>query len=88
MFKDIYSDKNDFKTEFEIGDGIVKKAYCTSTGKLAAESCPKAYGWYDKDSMPEYCSGGHSAPETDSENEEVTNSQNSDETVTSSENEE
>ena len=41
--------------------------------------------------MPEYCSGGHSAPETDSENgenEEVTNSQNSDETVTSSENEE
>ena len=76
MFKDIYSDKNDFKTEFEIGDGIVKKAYCTSTGKLATESCPKAYGWYDKDSMPEYCSGGHSAPETDSENgenEEVSN---------------
>lgn len=91
VFKDIYSDKNDFKTEFEIGDGIVKKAYCTSTGKLATESCPKAYGWYDKDSMPEYCSGGHSAPETDSkngENEEVTNSQNSDEAVTSSENEE
>lgn len=50
----------DYSTEFPECDGIVRRSYCPSCGKLA-DSGP--YGWYDKDNMPGYC-GGHASQET------------------------
>lgn len=46
--------------EFDFGDAIVSKAYCTSTGLPAGPRCRTASGWFAKDTMPEPCNGSHS----------------------------
>ena len=61
--------------DFEDGDEVVKKYYCTHTGKLASSSCSStAAGWFKKDDLPGYCSG-HYASNTrgdDDDSEEST----------------
>lgn len=42
--------------KFEDSSYAVDKYYCTATGKLATDGCPKkATGWYKKDNVPETC---------------------------------
>jgi penicillin-binding protein 1A len=50
---------------FEESGLLVSKLYCTATGKLAAEGCPTASGWYkDKPTgMPQVCNGRHMTAE-------------------------
>ena len=49
----------------------MERHYCTRTGLLAISSCPKATGWYDKESLPGYCSGhGSSGGSSDDDAEE------------------
>lgn len=61
VMKEIYAkldDKNkEYDTEFPECEGIVRKSYCTSCGGLTSGS--GAYGWFDVDNLPDYCSGGH-----------------------------
>ena len=45
--------------EFSFSDNVEAKEYCTETGLLAVDGCPKATGYYKKDNMPDYCSGNH-----------------------------
>ena len=48
--------------EFEDTSEVVKKYYCTSTGKLASSRCySTAPGWYNEDNLPSYCSGHYSS---------------------------
>ncbi len=61
----------DYSSKFPEFDGIVSRSYCTSCGKLASNgSGSTAYGWYDADNLPGYCSG-HAYQE---EEEEESNS--------------
>lgn len=47
--------------EFEDSSDIVKRYYCTQTGKLASSNCSsKAAGWYSEGNLPSYCSGHYS----------------------------
>ncbi len=47
--------------EFEDTSEVVKKYYCTSTGKLASSKCySTAPGWYVEEHLPSYCSGHYS----------------------------
>ncbi|MBQ8470216.1 MAG: transglycosylase domain-containing protein, partial [Clostridia bacterium] len=48
------------KKNFDLDDQIVARSYCTRSGFLAGSNCPKATGYYDKDNLPETCSGRHS----------------------------
>ncbi len=48
------------KKNFELDDQIVQRSYCTRSGLLAGSGCPKATGYYDKDNLPDTCSGRHS----------------------------
>ena len=42
--------------EFTDSSYAVDKFYCTATGKLATEACPKrAVGWYKKSNLPGVC---------------------------------
>lgn len=54
--------------EFEDNSELVKKYYCTSTGKLASSNCSsRAAGWYIEEHLPSYCSGHYSSkPDNDS----------------------
>jgi len=38
-------------------ENVVSKEYCTISGLLAAESCPKATGWYKVNHPPNVCTG-------------------------------
>lgn len=59
--------------EFEDGDEVVMKYYCTRTGKLASSSCGStAAGWFKKDDLPSYCSGHYSNDDDDDTSEETT----------------
>lgn len=61
VMKEIYAkldkDGTEYETEFPECDGIVRKSYCTSCGKL--RSGTGAYGWYDVDNLPGNCTGSH-----------------------------
>lgn len=48
------------KKNFDLDDQIVQRSYCTRSGLLAGSGCPKATGYYDKDHLPDTCSGRHS----------------------------
>lgn len=50
-------DSDQYKTKFEEPEGIVKRSYCPSCGKL--RSGTGVYGWYDVNNLPGNCSGGH-----------------------------
>ncbi|EKC62042.1 penicillin-binding protein, 1A family, partial [human gut metagenome] len=62
VMKEVYEkleEKNkSFETKFPESDGIVRKSYCRSCGKL--RSGTGAYGWYDVDNLPANCTGNHS----------------------------
>ncbi len=48
--------------EFEVPDSIVTATYCKGSGLLAASYCTStATGYYDKNDMPAYCNGIHTA---------------------------
>ena len=52
----------------------VKKYYCTATGKIATDGCPKtAVGWYKKSNIPEICTAhnGTELPEPDSKEDKA-----------------
>lgn len=71
VFKQIYNNNSGLDSEFAENDSIVERQYCTRTGLLASSSCPKATGWYDKESLPGYCSGhGSSGGSSDDDAEE------------------
>lgn len=56
--------------EFEDSSEIVKRYYCTQTGKLASSHCSsKAAGWYIEDNLPSYCSGHYTEEPTDTPDE-------------------
>jgi len=67
----------------------VKKRYCTATGNLATDGCPKtANGWYKKSNLPDKCTA-HSASKndkTESGDKNNTTSQNQSGTSSGSEN--
>ena len=50
--------KEEIYKEIPESDGIVRKSYCRSCGKL--RSGTGAYGWYDVDNLPGNCTGNHS----------------------------
>lgn len=60
--KEVYAkldEKNKkYTKKFPESDGIVRKSYCRSCGKL--RSGTGAYGWYDVDNLPGNCTGNHS----------------------------
>ena len=60
--KEIYAklDENnkDYETKFPESDGIIRKSYCRTCGKL--RNGTGAYGWYDVDNLPGNCTGYHS----------------------------
>ena len=63
--------------DFEDTGKVVKRYYCTSTGKLASSGCySTAVGWYKEDSLPAYCSGHYSSynDDDDDDTEETTRS--------------
>lgn len=45
---------------FDFNDQVVARSYCTRSGLLAGPNCPRATGYYDKDNLPDTCSGRHS----------------------------
>lgn len=49
------------KKNFDYGDDVVEKAYCTKTGLLAGSNCPRSTGFYDKNNLPETCDGTHTS---------------------------
>jgi penicillin-binding protein 1A len=52
---------------------IVKRYYCTTTGKLASSSCySTAVGWYKEDDLPAYCSGHYGSSNSGDESSEET----------------
>ncbi len=56
----------DTDVEFEDTGNVVKKYYCTSTGKLASSSCySTAVGWYNADDLPGYCRGHYHSKSDD-----------------------
>ncbi len=56
--------------EFKDSTDVVKKKYCTSTGLLATENCPKTdEGWYKKKSLPSMCTS-HPASQTSNPTDE------------------
>ena len=62
--------------EFEDNSELVKKYYCTSTGKLASSNCSsRAAGWYIEEHLPSYCSGHYS---TNSDNDSGSDNNHSD----------
>lgn len=62
--------------EFEDNSELVKKYYCTSTGKLASSNCSsRAAGWYIEEYLPPYCSGHYS---TNSDNDSGSDNNHSD----------
>lgn len=58
---------DDLKTKFPETDLIVQKSYCTHCGKLSSSSSNggSAYGWYDAQNLPGYCSGHAELTTTD-----------------------
>jgi len=55
----------------------VKKRYCTATGNIATDGCPKtAVGWYRESNVPAKCTA-HPAKKNDKTNTTTTNSQSS-----------
>lgn len=62
IWKNVMSDvhKNLPKKEFELSPTMQKLEYCTATGLIASESCPKkATGYYKADNIPEICETKH-----------------------------
>lgn len=54
--------------EFEDTSEVVKKYYCTYTGKLATSNCSsKSVGWYIEDHLPSYCYGHYSSGDSDND---------------------
>lgn len=52
----------DKDVEFEDTGNVVRKYYCTTTGKLASSSCySTSVGWYNADDLPGYCRGHYSS---------------------------
>ncbi len=47
---------------FPTSDNVVEMAYCTTSGMLAAEGCPRATGYYNRDSLPPVCTSNHADP--------------------------
>ncbi len=45
--------------EFPTSEKVVEMAYCTSTGHLAVDGCPRATGYYKRDNPPPVCTGAH-----------------------------
>lgn len=74
VFEQIYDGSSGLDSEFAENNSIVERQYCTRTGLLASSSCPKATGWYDKESLPGYCSGhassGGSSSSSSKDNDE------------------
>lgn len=52
----------DYETEFPECDGLVRRSYCSSCGKLSDSG---SYGWYDENNLPGYCSGHGSSEDSD-----------------------
>ncbi len=46
--------------QFTYGNELQQASYCTYSGELAGPGCPRSTGWFDKNNMPETCSGRHS----------------------------
>lgn len=72
-----HSKKNLEGAKFEQSPDAVQRSYCTVTGLLAKDGCPKATGWYDSKNLPGTCKGGHSTPkpeENDNQQNGTTNS--------------
>lgn len=50
-----YDEKNkEYEDEFPECEGVVRKSYCSSCGKLSSGG---SYGWFDVNNLPGYCSG-------------------------------
>ena len=60
--------------EFEHSDSVVRRTYCTGSGRLASSTCySTAVGWYKEDNIPGYCTdcGSYGADSGDDEAEET-----------------
>lgn len=69
--------------EFEDNSELVKKYYCTSTGKLASSNCSsRAAGWYIEEHLPSYCSGHYSSKPNDDSGSDNNHSDSDDEPAT------
>ncbi|MCQ2483781.1 MAG: penicillin-binding protein [Clostridia bacterium] len=68
--------------EFEDTGNVVKRYYCTHTGKLASSSCySTAVGWYNADDLPGYCRGHYySSSKSDDDDKKSDSSSNSNST--------
>lgn len=61
--------------EFEDTSEVIKRYYCTQTGKLASSSCTStSAGWYTEDTLPSYCSGHYSSGNDDDDETDTTSS--------------
>ncbi len=47
---------------FPTSENVVEMAYCTTSGMLAADGCPRATGYYNRDSLPPVCTSNHADP--------------------------
>ncbi len=76
LFDEVMDDLHeglDDEKDFEYSDDLVRRAYCTESGKLCGENCTPAYGWYDYNNLPRYCDGsGHLTTETTTSAETTT----------------
>lgn len=70
----------DYETDFPECEGLVRRSYCPTCGKLS-DSGP--YGWYDENNLPGYCSGHGSS---DDDSKEKSSSDKKDDTTQKSEN--
>ena len=60
--------------EFEQSDSVVRRTYCTGSGRLASSTCAStAVGWYKEDNIPGYCTdcGSYGADDEDDANEQT-----------------
>lgn len=69
--------------EFDYGDKVVAKSYCTLSGKLAGANCPAATGYYDADQLPDTCDGTHTITINNSQSEPTSTTESTSEEASS-----
>ncbi len=86
VYEKLDAQQTEYEKEFPECDGIVRKSFCTTCGKLSNGG--GSWGWFDVNNLPGYCSG-HEEEKTDddekdknSDNNKTTSSAQGNGTVT------
>ena len=60
IWKSVFDNIDENKSDFNISEDILKLEYCTKTGLLKTDNCEESkFGYYKKDNIPETCNYKH-----------------------------